>query len=167
MSDAKIPRILIVLLVLSASVHFLTLYPQLPERMASHFSVTGVPNGWMSKTSFFVLFPVIAIVLIVVSVAVPKTIAVLSPEYVNLPNKEYWLAPERRAGTAKYLEGALTWFACMLLVLLLFGMYSAILANLHPDRGFNSTFFLAGLGFFAAFLIAWLIRLFAHFGRPR
>ena len=30
-------------------------YPRLPETVASHFSGSGIPDGWMSKQSFLLI----------------------------------------------------------------------------------------------------------------
>jgi uncharacterized membrane protein len=47
------------------------LYPQLPERMASHWNASGNVNGYMSKILGFFLMPVISVILFLVFIAIP------------------------------------------------------------------------------------------------
>lgn len=48
----------------------LSLYPQLPDRIAVHFDMHGNPNGWASRSSFIASGLIPAAVLFIVSVAV-------------------------------------------------------------------------------------------------
>jgi hypothetical protein len=48
----------------------LSLYPQLPDRIAVHFDMQGNPDGWASRTSFIASGLIPAAVLCVISVAV-------------------------------------------------------------------------------------------------
>jgi len=83
-------------------------YPDLPERVATHFDARGEPNGWMGRSGFYLLWAVT----VVVSNAVPVTVALLmrtmmekTPYLVNVPRKRYWLAtPERRAHAAVVMQ---------------------------------------------------------------
>ena len=48
---------------------------------------------------------------------------------LNLPNKKYWLAPERRAETFAYFESFFAWFGCVFLLIEVFAMGLAMRAN--------------------------------------
>lgn len=78
---------------------------QLPERVATHFNGSGEPNGWMSRSAhqefmliFGLAFPMVIVLLCYASRFLPRGL-------VNIPHREYWLAPERRAETSNYLLG--------------------------------------------------------------
>jgi uncharacterized membrane protein len=100
--------ILLGLVVLQALIY----YPQLPAQLASHFDAAGHPNGWSSKLVYFALQAFIVLVVTGCFVALPALIEHAPPRLVNLPNKDYWLAPERRAATMASVASALTWFGC-------------------------------------------------------
>lgn len=161
--DSRLPKLVFVLLVLGGTLYFSFLYPQLPERMASHFNASGAATAWMPKSSFFVFFPIVILAAGVPVFLVPMSMAKLPNEKFNMVNKEYWLAPERRAETIEYLGTQLGWFGCAVQALLFCGLYYAVAANLRPDHTFDSGSFYIALGAFSAFLIFWLVRLLSHF----
>ena len=95
---------------------------ELPERVATHFGFNGQADGWMSRRAYLVFecgFPVfIAGLFAVLSVLV----RVLPAWCVNIPRKDYWLAPERRALTGRLLRDWLGW---------LLGLLTLFFAGLH------------------------------------
>jgi len=99
----------------------------------------------------------------VVGFLVPRQIAAQSDARINLPNKSYWLAPERRAETFRFLGAMLAWFSCGLLFVLISGTFLALRANLTDEGRFNSEAMLMILGAFLLFVILWLFRMFRHF----
>jgi uncharacterized membrane protein len=88
-------QIALLILVLVAVVQFTYYYPRLPEMVASHFDGEGRPNGCMPKNEFFKMFAVITALIIGIFLLLPKLIKRVPPSMINLPNKDYWLAPER------------------------------------------------------------------------
>ena len=165
MQGSGLPKAIYGLMAAAGLLYFSFLYPQLPERMASHFNASGAATAWMPKSGFFTVFLVVIVAASVPVFLVPKSMAKLPNNKINLSNKEYWLAPERRAETIEYLGMQLGWFGCAVLALLFCSLYNAVAANLRPDHNFDSGSFYIALGAFSAFLIFWLIRLLSHFSR--
>lgn len=164
MNNSKLPAAIFLLMLLVALFESVHLYPQLPERMASHFAANGQPNGWQSKQDFFLLTAIVVLVCSVVSFVLPLTIAVVPTELVNLPNKSYWLAPERRAQTVGMFAAHMAWFGCGLLFVTLYAVSQAIQANLPVHAPFNSIglqYVLIGFILFAVPLLIHLIRRFS------
>ena len=95
----------------------------------------------------------------------PKLVAMLPPAMINLPNKDYWLAPERRAETVQYLEAAFAWFGCALYLVLFFALNYAVGANLHRDRHPDSSGIWIPLVAFVSFTLVWSTRLALRFTR--
>lgn len=98
--------------------HLAYYYPQLPETVASHFDMDGVPNGWMGRTAFVVIMGFVMIL----SVGSTAGIALLLPriqDSINISNKDYWLAPERRDDTMGFIASTMLWIACAVVLLLL------------------------------------------------
>jgi len=165
MQNSGLPKLIYALIAAAGLLYFSSLYPRLPELMASHFNANGVATAWMPKSGFFMLFPIIILAASVPVLLVPRSLARLPNEKINLANKEYWLAPERRAETIEYVGMQLGWFGCAVLALLFCGLYNAVAANLSPDHTFDSGSFYIELGAFLAFTIFWLVRLLSHFAR--
>jgi XapX domain-containing protein len=138
---------------------------QLPDQVASHFNGSGEPNGWMSRSSnqtfmliFGLGFPLFVVVLCYVTRFLPASL-------INLPNKDHWLAPERRNETCDYLVGFSLWFACLALCFVTGLMYLIVKAN-HPAPPHLSMASILGLvGCFLAGTAIWVAVLFRHFKR--
>ena len=126
---SRIPHLIFGLIAFGAAAQCAFDYPQLPERMASHFGASGAANGWMTKPAFFAVYAAMVVLAAVVGYFAPRFIQKKSPDKINLPNKEYWLAPERRAQTFAYFETFFAWFGCAFLLLEVFAMGLAMRAN--------------------------------------
>ena len=167
MGNSGLPKLIYVLLAAAGLLYFSFLYPQLPDPMASHFNASGAVTAWTPKSGFFILITIVTLAASVPVFLVPRAMAKLPNDKINLPNKEYWLAPERRAETMGYLGVQMGWFGSALLALLLCDLYNAVAANFRPDHHFDFVSFYVVLGAFLAFIIVWLIRLLSHFARVR
>ena len=62
MSDTQLPKSIFFAIILVALAQGAYNFSLLPDRLASHFSASGVPNGWMTKPAFFIVY--VAMVLI-------------------------------------------------------------------------------------------------------
>jgi hypothetical protein len=89
----------------------------------------------------------------------------LPPQLVNLPNKRYWLAPERRAESLAALGALSRGFAAGLAVFLCFVHWLVVRANASRPPRLDETWFLAGLAAFGLTTLAWLVALYRRFGR--
>lgn len=89
--------------------------PHLPARVATHFALSGEPNGWMTRAGL-VRFALIA------GAAVPAFVLGVFALVrrcegwgLNIPNKEFWLAPQRRQETFDFIQRQGFWFAGLLI----------------------------------------------------
>lgn len=84
-------------------------WPALPEHVPVHFGVDGEPDRWATRSlaSWFAM-PLVALVIgafnYVVAALLPRR-----PKWINLPNKERFLAlpGERRAAVIRQMQGML------------------------------------------------------------
>jgi predicted Ser/Thr protein kinase len=86
----------------------------LPDRVATHFGFNGQADGWMSRRAYLTFecgFPALIAGLFA---GVSALVRVLPARCVNIPRKDFWLAPERRALTERLLRGRLGWLLCLL-----------------------------------------------------
>jgi uncharacterized membrane protein len=163
--DSRLPKLIFVLLVLYASIHFSYYYPQLPGVVASHFDGRGAPNGWQTKSAFFVVFVGVSVLAVVIGFGIPQIITVLPAQLINLPNKRYWLAPEHVAETTEFLKAYFAWFACAVYLVMILTFDYAIQSNLHPQNRPDPAgmwYILAG---FLLFVLFWIVRMLAKFFR--
>lgn len=140
--------------------------PRLPDVVASHFDSAGRPNGWMSRTTFLLVYAVMMTLLTLVFSFLPRNVMRLPRSTVNLPHREFWLAPERRAQAMAMLQERMLWFgnATMLFMIAVFQM--AIEANLdHPPRLSSAVFWVLIVYF--VITAAWLIEFLWAFGHKR
>ncbi len=142
-------------------------YPQLPARVASHFGASGAANGWMTKQAFFAVYAAMIALCALVGFLAPRKIEKTSPARINLPNKEYWLAPERRELTFAYFRRSFAWYACALLLMLVLAMGLAIQANFTSPPHMASASALTIVGAFVLFNLLWVLSLFRRFSTPR
>lgn len=163
--DSRLPKLIFVLLVLYAAVHFSAVYPQLPSVVASHFSGRGAANGWQTKQAFFQVLVIISVIVAVVGLAIPKIISVLPSQMINLPNKNYWLAPEHADETMSFLNAHFAWFACALFLFNILVFDYAVQINLDPQHPPSSERFWYVLEGFLVFTTLWTVRILAKFLR--
>jgi hypothetical protein len=84
---------------------------------------------------------------------------------INLPNKQYWLAPQPLAETMAFLKAYFACFGGAVFLIMILTFDYAIQSNLHPANPPDVPqmwYILAG---FLVFIIVWLARMFARFGR--
>jgi uncharacterized membrane protein len=154
--------IFLALLLLGAAYVLLTA-DSLPERVASHFDTAGAPNGYMSKSDYrlFILGFTAGFPLLIVSLM--GQVYRRASGRMNIPNREYWLAPERIEGTIAFLTAHAQWLGS-LLVLLFCAMHHLLLqANSvqppHlPGSGLNVLMLVPVLGV-GAWITALMVRL--------
>jgi len=78
-------------------------YPLLPETVPSHFGASGRPDAWSSKSFFVIFYLVIVAVNAILFSSLSFWMSRLPVSLINLPHKEYWLAPERKEKTLMML----------------------------------------------------------------
>ena len=165
MNDARLPTVIYFLMLILGLLEWAHVYPQLPERLASHFDAAGRPNGWQTKQDFFTLHFLVTGLSVVVAFLIPRLITVLPSELINLPHKWYWLAPERRPETQRYLSVRFAWLGCALLFVLLYATSLSIEANMPGHGRFDSPALLLVLGGFLLLLLVGTGMSLRHFYR--
>jgi hypothetical protein len=136
----------------------------LPSHVASHFDASGTPDGWMSRNTYLGWMSGVAIGVSGVFVSIFLGIRFLPPSTINLPRREYWLAPERSASTMAFLMRAGIWLACISLWLLL-GVHLFVLSanSSEPVHLSAAIWLLAPL--FGLVTLLWSWFLIRHFTR--
>lgn len=144
---------------------FATQIASLPPVVASHFGPGGQPDGWMSRGIFAVFGLLPVIVSLIVVVGAPRLTSRLPISMINLPNKDYWLAPERRALGLTKLAGQMEWFGALLVAFFIFTYELVFQAN-RGGTALAEGPFLVGLALFFAGTIYSVYRTFRAFAMP-
>lgn len=140
-------------------------YPRLPDVVASHFDGLGAPNGWASKEAFFGLYLAIVLMLYGVFDWMPKWIQSRPGKSMKIPNRDYWLAPERRDETWAFFHRQMMLMGNLHLMLAIFAIQLAILANFEPQPRLHPAIGWALAIYFIVFTV-WLLNFFWHFKKP-
>jgi uncharacterized membrane protein len=163
--NARLPKLVFGVMVICAAIHFSSYYSQLPAVVASHFDVHGAANGWQTKQAFFVVFAAVTILAAILVFALPELIAIVPRQFVNLPNKEYWLSPERLAASHQFLSAWFAWYGCAVYGVIFVAFDYAVKSNLGLAARPDPALLWYGLAAFGAFTLIWIIRLTLRFAR--
>jgi hypothetical protein len=142
-------RPLLATLVLAVAFVFAT-GSSLPPVVAAHFTAGGGANGFMPLGTYrrFTITLLLGLPLLITLIS--SLTSVLPPNFINLPNREYWLAPERQAETLRYLRKTGSRFGIILAVFLCFVHWLVVQANAHIPPRFPESMLFIGT---AAFLV--------------
>jgi uncharacterized membrane protein len=141
-------------------------YSYLPERVSSHFDAAGRPNGWMSRDATVEFSVFLGIFLPIIMIGLTLLGGFMPASMMNLPNRDYWLAPPQRRAMRWTLLRFGLWFAC-LNVLFVTGIHGlVVLANLPGSIPQLSTFGIALVaGGFIVSTVIWAVLLILYFKR--
>ena len=141
---------------------------QLPDPVASHFDAAGAANGYMPRV-YYTRLMLALVVGLPGLIVVLQSLAFASPKArINLPNRDYWLAPERREETVAFLRQHLARLGSMLVVLLTGMHWLVVKANAHQPPGLPGRWFAGAVILFVLATLVWLWALSARFRRiPR
>ena len=160
---AWVLAVLIGLLVLQA-VHY---YPLMPDKMATHFGSGGKANGWMTKDGFFLMLGGLCFFITVLFALMPRLISMFPDSLINLPNKPYWMTPERRPKAMAILGRNMLWMANLVLALFLGMGYLTYKANLMPEPALDERLALFLMAGFMAGMLATVILLIVAYRVPK
>ena len=139
---------------------------RLPERVATHFDWRGQPNGWMSSQGYLVFMLVFGLVFPLIPAAICLLLRFLPDSIINLPHRDYWLAPERRGETAGYLVRHMLWLSCMMSGLTIVLHQMTVEANQQVPPQLSDAVWV----YLAVFLVGvflWMFALVRHFRLPK
>ena len=78
--------------------------PFLPPQIATHFDSQGRADGFGGRWSFAALFGGLILGATILYWGLPALLRNLPISLINLPNREYWLAPERKDQTIESMS---------------------------------------------------------------
>ena len=154
-----------VLLLLFAILFVTGTASELPLTVASHFDAAGQPNAFMSRSGYVRFVLCLAVGLPALVVAVLWMVYSRATD-LKLPNREYWLAPERLDRTRAFLVAHGVWFGSLLVTLACFVHWLELAANRQQPPHLSNQSFAAVLIAFLIATAAWIAALMFAFRRP-
>ena len=155
-----------ILLLLCAVVFVTATVSELPPTVASHFNAAGQANAFMSRSGYTRFVLCLAIGLPVLVVAVLTAVYSRAAD-MKLPNRDYWLAPQRIAGTRAFLVAHGVWFGSLLVILVCLVHWLELAANREHPPHLPGQLFAAVMIAFLLATAAWIAALMFAFRRPR
>lgn len=123
----------IILTILIAAAHVYIFYGKLPDEMASHFDGSGQANDFMSKPAFAVVYLSLVAGMSIMFMGIVLFAKLLPTSLINLPNKEYWLAPERRDQSFSVMFDSMLWIGIATNLFVIGVHHLVILSNLRQQ----------------------------------
>jgi uncharacterized membrane protein len=162
--NKALPRLFLVVAALAIAqitVHLRTM----PPMLATNFDFEGAPVAWMTAGAVATLEFALLALFVVGFWLLPRLFAHRTSTYWRIPNKDYWLAPERRATTIEALRGLISWMGVV--VLLLFMAVSQLVFDANnrtpPHLAGDALIWL--LLSFLFFIAMWIWVIVRQFGR--
>jgi len=157
----------IFILLLLFAVFFLTRSAAaLPPLVGSHFDAAGFPNAFMTRGGYTRFVLCLGVLLPAALVAL-LTLVYSRAKNIKLPNRDYWLAPERIAGTRARLVGHGVWFGSLLVSMVCCVHWLVLVAYRRMPPQLSNPLFEAGLLTFFLISAGWILALLIAFRRPR
>src|SRR5574341_1324762 len=135
----------------------------LPETVATHFDGNHQASGWMSRDGYMIFMLCFMIGISTLVSFVVGTLPRKFPQWTNVPNREYWLSPERREESLRFLSAHGKRLGCLIVIMMLGMHYTLLIANhTRPPTLPLSTFTSVLFGFSLA-LLWWIVRVYRRF----
>ena len=99
MNSKYAPYVITIIAIAGFIIRAMYWYPLLPDKVAIHFGFDGTPDNWSDKMDFIIIMGSVILFLVLVFFGLSMLVKALPDSMINLPNKEHWLASERREST--------------------------------------------------------------------
>ena len=134
MSPQRIAVFLLVMLFILFGISLAATFSLLPEKVATHFDITGLPDGWMSRTSHLIFIGLFGIGFPLLIIGICWSVRYVSPVTINIPHRDYWLAEERRLESVDFVFRHSIWLGCLGIAFITGLHWAVVLANRQQPR---------------------------------
>jgi hypothetical protein len=163
MRSSAMPLLLLVLIGTASFVLFSG--QSLPPVVASHFAAGGSADGFTPRNEYLGLMTAISVGIPLLLALCNGVLRFVPPSMVNLPNRDYWLAPERKEETYAFLRNHGIYLSVLIALFLCFVHWLVLQANALVPPQLSFWLFIPGLVSLLFAVGIWIAILFAHFSR--
>ena len=135
----------------------------LPEMVASHFNRAGVATSFLPRSVYRTVMLLMLLMPALFLVVLPRVSLRRPGARINVPNRDYWLAPERRAQTVALITQRCAQFGGMLMAFLCYAHWLVVHANRQQPPTLSSGWLLGGLVVFLGLTARWAGGFIAYF----
>ena len=161
--SARGPLLLLFLLACAFLALLAASAPLLPERVATHFGADGQPNGWMTRSAHLLFTGGFGLSFPLLFSGLCFCLRHFPPRLINIPHRDYWFAPGRRAESCAFLFRHSLWLSCLWLLFVAAVSLQILEANRTNHACLSPTFVLALTATFITGLGGWILLLFRRF----
>jgi uncharacterized membrane protein len=158
-------RLALLTLTLLALLELAYFYPRLPDTVATHFDAAGQADGWSAKAAFVQTNAGIILLLALLFPGISWLVARLPADLINMPNRDYWFAEERRASTLATIQQQMEWLGVATLLLLIAILQGSIVASLTPGGKMSAAATWLPLAGYLIFMLVWTATFIGRFYR--
>ncbi|TAK17692.1 MAG: hypothetical protein EPO35_02600 [Acidobacteria bacterium] len=163
----SIPLAVLMVLTCASIAFFIFFGRDFPPTMAVRFNASGEPVVWMDRVKFIVLASFLSFMLpTFVAAAVGVLPRVFPVSFLNLPNKAYWLAPERQNAALDALMWLGLWLGSLIQAFLIAVNVGLARANALTPPVTDGVWFTAAVAAFFVGLVLWGVSLRRAFALP-
>ncbi len=164
MKNTTILILVILVLLIGGALQFRHYYPLMPDQMAVHFGANMQADGWSAKGSFFTTYPLVAIGMLIIVLALVFMQKKIPTSAINIPHRGHWFAEGRREATWEMVSVYALGMGALALAFLLAMAEVIFRANLTDAAvpSIGAPFFWA-LGIFLGIVAVATIGFYRHF----
>lgn len=162
----RLPIALFWLLVALFTGHVASSIESFPDPIATHFGGSGVANGWMPRATYLRFILILGLGMPFFVVGIHQIIASYAGDQFNIPNRAYWLAPQRRAESLAFVVRHGWWLACIMSMFMTAVHALLLVANRASPPRLPSPSFALLVGGFLVGLAVWTLVLHRRFRKP-
>jgi len=160
-------QLIYLFLILVVLLHISHYYPHLPARVASHFNAAGHPDGWLPKKAFMAVYAGTVALSALTCLLLSVFMKHIPESFINLPRKDYWLAPERIDRTRDTISRKVLIMGLATTFFLIGVMHLVFVANLGPESNLPMMPFWLLLGGFCCFTLWWAASFIRSFSKTQ
>ena len=139
----------------------------LPVQVASHFGRSGMTDSFMSRGGYVTFMLIFVVGLPLVMTGILTLVFRGATTSLNIPNRDYWLAPSRRADSIAFLTRHSMRFGACLTVFLSFVHWLVVRANARQPAELSNSAIYAGALLFVLTIVVWTVWLLLAFRKPK
>jgi hypothetical protein len=162
----KIPWIVFASMLFFAFLYVTNTSATLPPMVASHFDASGFPTSFMTRGRYTGLMLGLSVGL-PIGLVVLLTLVYSRAKDMKLPNRDYWLAPERIAQTRSLLVNYAVWFGCTMVAMACYVHWLEITTHRSVPTQLSNPLAFGGLLAFFLISVGWIFALMGAFRLPR
>lgn len=165
MKNLKLSSSVFVFLCITCAIHAIYFYPSLPDQVAHHFDKSGKPDSWGSKREFIIIYFITIGIIAITFLSIRFFCSKLPNSLISLPDKDYWLSPERRVKTLDYIASSTLWLGSATLTLLLYVFHQSFQFNLGHVAKLDNVW-IASL-IYTILVSLWIVCIYIKFQRKK